>query len=64
MADKSILGGVRPLHFPFIGTLNNQDSDTTGSSDARILQQDSINFLFCYKLSLERSKVGLVVGVA
>ena len=38
MADKSILGGVRPLHFPFIGTLNNQDSDTIGSSDARLNQ--------------------------
>ena len=38
MADKSILGGVRPLHFPFIGTLNNQDSDTIGSSDARFNQ--------------------------
>ena len=64
MADKSILGGVRPLHFPFIGTLNSQDSDTIRSSDARILQQDSMNLLFCYKLSLETSKVGLVVGVA
>ena len=38
MADKSILGGVRPLHFPFIGTLNNQDSDTIGSYDARFTQ--------------------------
>ena len=38
MADKSILGDVRPLHFPFIGTLNNQDSDTFGSCDARFNQ--------------------------
>ena len=38
MADKSILGGVRPFHFPFIGTLNSQYSDTFGSSDARFNQ--------------------------